>query len=127
MSFTLTRGTDGRITFHTRYTGNKTPTDLHVSLLDSDGGKPKELIGYPRIPTTMDPKKGIDMDISPGPPNFPLKDRNLAPGIYTFRLVWSFHNEFPDETDQDTPSLNVPDPESQGMKPWDWISWGGKV
>lgn len=127
MSFTLTRRNDGRITFQTRYTGDKTPTDLHIALLDAEGGKPKNLIGYPTIPPDMDPKKGIDIDISPGPPNFPFKDRKLAPGVYTFRLIWSFHNEFPDETDQDTPSLTVPETESQGMKPWSWISWGGKV
>src|SRR5688500_8555693 len=126
MSFTLTQGASGKVTFHTRYTGDKTPTDLHIALLDANG-KPKNITGYPRIPPGMDPNKGIDVDIFPGPPNFPFKDKRLAPGIYTFQLVWSFSNEFPNETDADTPSLTVPEPETQSMNPWDWISWGGKV
>jgi hypothetical protein len=114
MGFTVTRGPGGsQLTFHVRYDGAGVPSDLHVVLLDPehpsiDKGKP--LVGYDHIPEEDDPKKGIDIPASTGWAQFPHDATGqLATGIYTFALRWSFGiGTRPDEIDPDQPTIVQP-------------------
>jgi len=127
MSFTLSVGEAHKVTFHVRYQGKGVPNDLHILLQDpKNPGREhaRDLIAYLTIPSGMDPLQGIDIPYFPS--SFPTVGGRLAPGIYTFLLVWSFGGERPDELDPDTPSLTETG-NAEPPKEWSWWQLLAKV
>lgn len=103
MSFSVSRS-GGMLVFEMKYTGHRTPTDVHIHLGSTTG---PALIGYDHIPGEIDPRKGFKLDLSNGNPQLPKgRDGKVLIGTW-FSLRWTFSDGGGDETDEDVAEVHV--------------------